>query len=210
MEFDQTTSRQLFMLKHFMKKYSKLAMILLACFILVFFGGYYLQKNKAIASAKASQIFQEMVFADLQQDPKTAVAKGEQLVKDYVSSPYAQLSGLLLAKIAINENNFTVAEERLRFVIAQKKSHKLAGCIATVRLAELLQQQDRLDEALALVAKDPEQAYLPLYAKMRGDLYVAKGDIEQAKKAYMLAAQSLPAGTQDPLLQMKLLDLGGE
>ena len=192
------------------KKYIKLIIVAVVLLVTVLVVTNAWRKNSLARSAQASQIYQEMLFAEYQQDRNTVTAKGEQLTASYSKTPYAQLGALLLAKNAVTENNLDVAVERLRWAIAQKGSKQIVVPIATVHLASVLQQQGKLDEALELVIVEPNKPYLSLYAQARGDIYVAKGDLRQAKTAYIQAMQNLAPGVQAPLLQLKLMDLGGD
>lgn len=210
MDVFESENQQLAVLKQLWQKYNRIILLTLMVFLIVLFGGRYWKNNKAIRSQQAAQIYQEMLIAEYQNDLNTATAKGGQLVADFTSTPYSQLAALMLAKIAVSENNLDLAVEKLQWVIKHKGSKKVTANIATVRLARVLEQQGKLDEALALVAEDPEAAYIPLYAQARGDILVAKGEPTLAKAAYLKALESLPPGTQAPALQAKLLDLGGE
>lgn len=192
------------------KKYIKLIIVAVVLLVTVLVVTNAWRKNSLARSAQASQIYQEMLFAEYQQDRNTVTAKGEQLIASYSKTPYAQLGALLLAKNAVTENNLDLAVEKLRWAIAQKGSKQIVVPIATVHLASVLQQQGKLDEALELVIVEPNKPYLSLYAQARGDIYVAKGDLRQAKTAYIQAMQNLAPGVQAPLLQLKLMDLGGD
>jgi predicted negative regulator of RcsB-dependent stress response len=49
------------------------------------------------------------------------------------------------------------------------------------------------------------------YAELKGDIYLAQGQREQARTAYREALKQLPAGSPyAPVLNMKLDDLGSE
>lgn len=205
---EQAENPELMLVMQFLRKYGRLMIILFVLFFVILLSGKFWVSSKQTNANNASQIFQEMMFADMQQDPQTAVAKGGQLMQDYTKTPYAQFAALLLAKMAVGEGNLDQAAEKLHWVIDQKSSQNIARHLAVVRLVAILLQQNKIDDAFALVNKDPDKAYTSLYAQARGDVYVAKGDLEEAKKAYMLAMQSLPKGVQSPILQMKLLDLG--
>lgn len=207
---EQTENQELMVIMQFWRKYSRLIIIGLVFCAVFIVGGNYWRNAKANDASAAAQLFQEMVNAELQHDVKATNEKGEKLIADFANTPYAQFAKLLMAKISVSEENLDSAADSLRWVIKQNGANSIASHLATVRLVGVLIAQNKLDEALALVAKDPEKAYLSLYAQARGDVYVAKGDIEQAKKAYMLALQSVPMGMQAPILQMKLLDLGGD
>lgn len=210
MEGFESENQQIAALKQFWQKYNRAILLTAMVFLIVLFGGRYWQKNKMVRSQQAAQIYQEMLIAEYQSDLTTATAKGGQLVADFTSTPYSQLAALMLAKIAVSENNLDLAVEKLQWAIKHKGSKKVVANIATVRLARVLEQQGKLDEALALVAKDPDAACIPLYAQARGDILVAKGESALAKAAYLQALQSLPPGAQAPSIQAKLLDLGGE
>jgi predicted negative regulator of RcsB-dependent stress response len=210
MQVQHAENHELMVLKQFMQKYGKILLITFAVLLIAFFGATYIQSSSGTRAANASQIFQEMMLAEMQHDSATATAKGEQLIADYSKTPYSQLSALLLAKMAVSEGNLDQAATKLLWVIDRSGSQKVAKNIATVRLATVYQAQGKIDEALALVEKEPDAAYTALYAQLRGDLYLAKGDIEKAKTSYELALSSLPPGTQAPITQMQLLDLGGK
>lgn len=208
MEFDATQNQEIATIVGFFKKYKGIMIGLLLFFLVTLVGTNFYYNRRYNSAARASNIFQEMVYAELSQDAQSAVAKGSQLMSEHKNSPYAQFAGLLMAKIAVAEGDLNKAAEKLRWVATLKKDKDIAGHLATVRLAAVLQQQGKLEEALALVSQDPDKAYLALYAQARGDIYVAMGNVEAAKNAYKLAHQSLPQGMQSPLLQMKMLDLG--
>lgn len=197
-------------LKECTKKHIKLIIVIAVVLIAVVVGVNTWRKNTVIRLAQASQIYHEMLFAEYEKNNDAVLAKGEQLMTSYSKTPYAQLGALLLAKNAVDENNLDLAAEKLRWAISQNSSNKIIVPIATVHLASVLQQQGKLDEALELVDKKTDNTYLSLYAQTRGDIYVAKGDLKQAKTAYIQAMESLAPGVQAPLLQLKLMDLGGD
>lgn len=200
MEIYQTESQQVEALKQFLFKYKKLIGLVIILGLIVIFGFQVLRNHNQKQETKAADLFQAMLVED---------GNGELLLKGYSKTPYPQMAALLLAKKAVLEGDLPKAEEQLRWVIAQKKHNKLATHIATERLARVLLQLGKPDEALQLLTKTkPDTAYEALYEEVIGDIYVAKNDNLQAKTAYMKAMVSLPEGAQNPLLQMKLMDLG--
>lgn len=210
MQIDQTENQELILIKQFVQKYGKYILAVLLAALLIIAGTKFWQNRVQSRSAAAAQIFQDMMMAELQQNTNDATAKGEQLISDYSSTTYAPLSALLLAKIAVNAGDLDKAAERLQWVIKHRGAQKLTQNLATVRLSAVLQAQGKLDEALKLVEAEPDPAYTALYAQARGNIYAAKGDAEKAKAAYEQALRSLPPGTQAPILQMQLMDLGGD
>ncbi len=207
-EAENNERDELAIFKQFFKKYGRLLIILTVFFLVLMVAVNFWYGRRSSTSTKASQIFQEMVYAEIQQDNDAATAKGKQLMSEYKNTPYAQFAGLLLAKMSVVQGDLDAAATNLQWVVDHKRSGDIAGHLATVRLASVLQQQGKLDQALELVSKDSDSAYTSLYAQARGDILVAKGELDKARDAYQLAVQSLPAGAKSPILQMKLLDLG--
>lgn len=203
-----TDRTELASVKQFWNKYGRLTLISALAFVVIFGAIHFWRKGRIATSAKASHIFQEMMFAELQQSSEDATAKGTQLITEYKNTPYADFASLFLAKMAVANGDLDTAAEKLRWVVDKSGVHTIAKHLATVRLSSVLQQQGKLDEALSLVAADPDPAYITLYAQARGDIYTQKGELDKARDAYKLAVQSLPPGAKAPLLQMKSLDIG--
>ncbi len=210
MEVYEAGNPQLLIIGQFFKKSYK---ILLAAVLIIFLtmaGVNFWQKRVFQKDVLASRAYQDVLVAEYTADFATAKTKGEELIKDYPRTPYAQLAALLLAKIYLADNQADLAAEKLRWILAQSSAKKLTYHIATVRLAAVLQDQGKYADALAVVAQDPEKEYLSIYAEARGDIYVAQGDIEQARRSYKQAINSLPSDAKPQMLQLKLMDVGGD
>jgi predicted negative regulator of RcsB-dependent stress response len=80
--------------------------------------------------------------------------------------------------------------------------------IARLRLAALLLDERAYDEALALLGAKPLESYAALYAAMRGDVLVAKGQPAEARTAYQLALEKASGPFRDSV-QLRLDALGG-
>lgn len=115
---------------------------------------------------------------------------------------------VFIAKHLVNASELDQAADKLRWVIQNASAKDVTLHLAKLRLATILQEQNKLDEALDLLSGKVDGAFASLYDEARGDVYLAKHDLVQAKEAYLKAMTSLPPGTQAPLLQMKLVDLG--
>lgn len=209
MEVYQTENLQVEAIKQFFKKYSRLFVFGLILFVVVVAAGRYWQHHERVQEAKASDLFQEMLIAEVKKDKQVIDIKAQELIKNYASTPYGQFAALRLAKEAVDVADFKTAEAHLRWVIAQSNSKKLSFYIANERLARIMLQTGDFDAGLKLLnSNKPEKGYVTLYEEAKGDLYMAKGDKDAAKTAYLKAMQDLPAGAQAPILQLKLLDFG--
>ncbi len=207
MEIYQTENQQVAAIREFFQKNTKL-ILLVTLLVVLFFVGINYWKNRGFArAAVASDVYQEMLVADIAQDENTVLAKGQFLSENYASSPYAQFGNLLLAKNAVKNNDLAKAEEYLRWIVKQDSAQKVVGPVARARLARILLAKGEYENALKLV-KDPKEAYTVLFGEVEGDIHIAQGNIEAAKKAYLTALYHVPPGAQAPLLQLKLIDLG--
>ncbi len=209
MEIYATENQQVEAIRDFIANNKKILMFSLVLVVCVIVGGKFWRQNVQRQSNRASDLYQEMLIADHKRDIQALGAKGQVLMQGFSRTPYPQLAALLLAKNAVLENKFDKAEELLRWVLAEKKSKSFTAEIATERLARILQQRGDLDAALLLLTKSkPSSAYITIYEEAIGDIYLAKGQPDQAQTAYKKALQHVPIGVQAPILQIKLMELG--
>ncbi|MBT8123989.1 MAG: tetratricopeptide repeat protein [Gammaproteobacteria bacterium] len=157
-------------------------------------------------ATEASDIFAVVQEAANKNDT-TALQKQTNILRDnYASTPYAPLAILHQAKNQIEQGENAAAEESLRWVLKNSKQDTVQN-VARLRLARLLIADNKVDEAQAMVNSGMTDAYASLTNEIRGDIFVAKGEIEQAKEAYDQAMQAA-SGAGVEYLQLKRNDLG--
>jgi predicted negative regulator of RcsB-dependent stress response len=109
-------------------------------------------------------------------------------------SVFTQQGGLLLAKAQNEKGQVDNALASLRWVAEHGSAENAA--VAHLRAAGLLADQKKFDEAL----KEVDLVTLPALAALandrRGDILLAKGDREGAKKAWRAAWDAMPATLQ--------------
>lgn len=159
---------------------------------------------------QASAIYQQALElvdqqGDAEQAKKTQLFN--QLKTEYSSTPYAKFAALFLAKDAVEAADFTMAETELRYV-QQNPVDEPMKMLATVRLAMVLNEVKKHDEALALVTGVESGAFAAQYLEVKGDILFAQGNNDAARDAYQLAKAAVQlAGTSNPVLDMKLDNL---
>lgn len=132
------------------------------------------------------------------------VALAEQLKKDYDSTVYSEFGGLFLARFAADAGDFDAAAKELKAVIANADEGPIK-LTAQVRLANILVQLDKNDEALALIPVAPDKAYAAQFTEVKGDALFRKGDISGAREAYIQAKDAAQtAGINTQLIQRKI------
>jgi predicted negative regulator of RcsB-dependent stress response len=152
----------------------------------------------------ASNIFTTLMVAMEAGDDQLVTERAGVLVSDYHGTPYATLAALALAKIKIESGELAVARSQLEWVIKNSDS-ELMRDTARLRLARVLIAMEDLDGALAELDKaTPGTAFDPLYDEVRGDVDLARGDLQAANKAYLTAlAATADNAPGRHLLQLK-------
>ncbi|WP_410498013.1 YfgM family protein [Chitinibacter sp. S2-10] len=161
------------------------------------------QKSQA---AKAADLYVQLQSQAMDQSKFDVTLAA--LKNDYKSTPYTARAALAAAKLAYMKGNPAKAKEELNWVIANAKEVNLRDS-AKLRLAAVLMDEQKLDEALNLVKTPEEESYSPLFAEMRGDVLLAKNDKAGAADSYRQAIAKLPKDAPNlKLLEVKLDVLG--
>ena len=173
----------------------------------------------------ASHVFEDLGKAAGQNKYDDAKAMADRLVKDFSDTPYAAAAALKLAALGVLDNKLDDAAARLQWVVDFEQNPGFMARVgallrlrnkaydpgllplAHLRLAQVLWQQNKADEALKQLDGDAG-SYAPLYTELRGDIKLSQGDRAAARGAYQQALQSLGADAvgRDGL-QRKLDDL---
>ena len=116
----------------------------------------------------------------------------------------------MLAKRDVDAGRFDEASKQLRQVADTSNDEELAS-IARLRLARLLIQTGKHDEALQLLDVEKAGAFAAPMREIRGDALVAKGDAQGARAEYAAALATESKGQVDRAsVELKLRDVGGE
>jgi predicted negative regulator of RcsB-dependent stress response len=144
------------------------------------------------------------LYRDKRDDALKAIAL---LDSQYARTPYGDQGRLALARWEVERGKLSDAVEPLTKVMDDSRDDVLR-MIARLRLARVLAEQGKLDEALKLVGEGGSSAFDPRYQEVRGDILLAKGDRAGALAAYRAAAASnVPGIVNDDLLKLKIADL---
>ncbi|PWQ95310.1 YfgM family protein [Leucothrix arctica] len=126
------------------------------------------------------------------------------VTSEYSSTPYAALAALAsAAETSQTDPAATIASLK----VALDAKDKNVADIATLRLARVYIAEGKLSEAESLLDTGLAVAYTSLVEEIKGDLFVAKKDLDKARTAYDKAISSAD-GTSVQYLQMKRDNLG--
>ena len=180
---------------------------IIVCFVIAFggvFGWNYWQSHQIQKIHSASAEYEQVLF-NYAKDPKAQVEQFSQFIKNHEKTSYAVLALLDKAKIAVENNDFTLAEDALKQAMAQSTDDILSS-ITALRLASVQFQLGQFDPALDSLKLVKEQAWSGAKNILAGDIQLAKGDKEAAKASYQQAQQHA-SPVEQQLIQVRLNNL---
>ncbi len=203
----ETPEQELEALKSWWKENGRTLVLGVAIGLGGVFGWTWWQDHLRSQAEEASLIYQRVVVNVTAERHDDVRSQAAEIIRDYPKTGYAVLASLLAAKSAFSENDVDGARRHLEWVIENADSAGFRD-LARLRLARVLIDQDKLDEALAAVDSVEQQAFSASANEVRGDIRVARGDTEGAREAYMQAlASGAISGPTRSRVQMKLDDL---
>lgn len=174
----------------------------------VLFGWRAWSAHEMQQAGAASALYGDLLAAVDGGDSATAVTIADTLTADYGRTPYADQARLALARLHMDAGEPDAAAAALDAVLSSTGDPELAH-IARLRLARVRLEQEQLEAAARLLEGVDEGGFAALYAALRGDIFVARGDTEAARGAYRRALEIGEAGVIDRnVVQMKLDSLG--
>lgn len=173
--------------------------------------GWTTYQQRLESNAEALSITYQQIMDAASQDQHDAVrALATSIIESSPKSGYAALGALLAAKSAYVQKDLDGAKNNLFWVIqnADKKSLK---DVARIRLARVLIEENRLNEAKANLDGVENQSFSPTVNEIRGDIRLIEGDVAGALEAYrrVLGADNVSSATRERV-QMKADDLGAD
>jgi len=168
------------------------------------------QKYRDAQADHAATVYADFQKALASNDDTQAGKLLDSLAGEHANSAYTQEGRLLLAKRHADAGRFDEAISQLRQVVDKARDAEL-GHIAQLRLARLLIQTGKNDEALAQLDVEKAGAFAAQVREIRGDALLAKGDAQGARAEYAAALAGDTKGEIDrATVEMKLRDVGGE
>ena len=134
----------------------------------------------------------QMMAASNRNETEMVRQRASELISNYTGSAYAPLASLLLAKLAVKDNELAAAQAQLQWALDHAASAEVKHT-ARMRLLRVmidLQQYESAAQVLSAVT-DPG-AYRYLYTEIEGDLAMAQDKPEQTVRSYKQALDQMP------------------
>jgi len=208
----RTDEEQVEAIKQWWKNNGSSLLIGIGAALAIVFGWQAWQNHEAQQRSEAASQFVTLMNAFGSQDETSAdtvafVAKT--LRDDHADSAYAVYANLMLARVQLMQNSDAEgAVESLQWALEKAADTQPLALVVRSRLAQAQMAVEDYDAALATIdgAKDSD-AFGAIFAELRGDILLAKGDQNGARDAY-LAAREQGEENRSGVLQLKLADLG--
>jgi len=205
---DLEEQEQLDQLKAFWKQYGN-ALTWLVTLALAGFAAWngwnWWQRDQAV---KAAAMFDELERAAIAGEVSKAGGIFNDMKERFPRTAYAQQGGLVAAKVQFEKGQPDAAVATLGWV-AGNATEAEYQTVARLRLAGVLADQEKYDEALKQLDGASGKEFEALVADRRGDVLLAQGKTEEAKAAYKKAWDTMdPKVEYRRLIDAKLTSLG--
>ncbi len=205
MEIYDTEEEQLEAFKRWWKENGQSTIIGLILGIAIILGWNFWQDHKKSQAEQASALYSQLIQA-IGEDKKDSAEKlAERIQENYPKTEYAAYSGLLLAKLKVQQGDIAKARTILKGIAAE--SNKELSNVAKIREVRLMLASGEYEQGLKLINDvDPatSSSFSGNYDELVGDLYVALDRLDLARSSYQKALEN---GYRSPLLQLKIDDL---
>lgn len=205
---DLEEQEQLDAVKHFWKRNGNLVTWLLIAVLGAYAawnGWGWWQRDQA---TKAGAMFDELDKAAQAADVERTARVFGDLKARYPATAFAQQGGLLAAKVQAESGQSDAAQATLAWV-GEHAAEAEYQTIARLRLAGLLLDGKKHDEAFKQLDAATAAGFEALVADRRGDVLLAQGKADEAKASFGKAWQAMDAKVEyRRLIEAKLMALG--
>lgn len=205
---DLQEQEQVDALKAWWKENSKWVIGAVVVGLLGFSGIKYWKSYQANQAAEASKLYVEVLKQASSNDAKRISDASDALVSRYGSSAYASRAQLLAAQANLQARDIARAKVQLQWVIEHSSETGLQDS-ARLKLASVLLDEKKYDEALKQLEATHPESFTGLYSDLKGDVLSAQGKVAEARAAYQLAYDKTDAKSMyRNLIQLKMDGLG--
>lgn len=194
-------------LKSWWKNYGSALLIGVVLGTSALFGYRYWNQHQFDQAAKASALYDQVVYEMKQKNTKQATAVGSQIMEQYEATPYAGMAALLLAKISYDNGDVASARRQLDWAMNNAEVDATRHA-ARLRLARILIDAGEVEAASVLAGARERDGFEGEYSELQGDLYALQGKIEEARDAYSSALGNIGSSEYAAVIRMKIADLG--
>lgn len=166
------------------------------------FDGWRLERAEAASDTYAQ-------YTDARAAGEDATELAARIAEEFPDSAYRVFTLLHQARDAVEGEEWERAADLLRESV-DIASESVLQDVARVRLARVLHQLERPDEALAVLREVDGRGFAATVAELTGDIELRRGALDTAREAYQAALDETGAGQGGVLLRLKLASVPRE
>ncbi|MBA2658142.1 MAG: tetratricopeptide repeat protein [Nitrosospira sp.] len=190
-------------LKSWWETYGTLLIVVIATFIASIGGvkawNYYQQQQ----IEQAAELYSSLLQLEASEDSKKISDAAHLLMEGFPSSGYASRAALISARASFDSGDVQNARSKLQWTLDNTKEDELKDLVR-LRLAGMLLDERKYDDALRLLDAKHGESFDGLYADLKGDVLNTAGKIAEARVAYQMALDKMgKKGTYYNIVQMK-------
>lgn len=203
MTYDLEEQEQLEAIKAWWAKYGNLVLTLITVTLLVIASWQWWNWYQRNQAAQAASVFEALQTAAESRQTSQLLDASQRLQDKFASTAYAPRGALVAATALQQAGDAAAARTRLQWVIDGKDA--ALAPVARLRLAALLIDEGKPAEALPVLQGTAPAGFEALFADRRGDVYFARGELQEAARAWQEALQHM--GPADPLASVVQLKI---
>lgn len=202
-----TEEEQLEVIKKWWQRNGTWVTVLASCILLAFSLYKYWNWHSEKISTQASNTYEHMMISFSEKDQNSIKAYANQLITEYSRTIYADAARLTLAKEYVSQDEMPKAQKLLEAVVSNSKINAFRQ-VARLRLARILSAQKAYSQALDELKEVNDATYLPVINELKGDIYAANGQYQEAMVSYKEAINEVRTrGMGNLFLEMKTNEL---
>jgi len=202
-----TEEEQVQQLKSWLKTYGPTVIISIFLAFSLSYAWDYWKEHKIKVATNASEVYDQMLAMRTQNNIRDTEAEAKTLISKFPKTPYANMAALMLARDAAIEKNYEEAKKQLNWVLANSSTVAIQD-IAATRIARILIQEKKPEEAIAILDRVKDPSFKALANETKGDAYLMLKDKTKALESYRKSNDELQnIGISRPLLEMKIQNL---
>jgi predicted negative regulator of RcsB-dependent stress response len=208
MAYDLEEQEQIENIKSWWNQYGTMVTLAVIGFLVAIAAVQGWRYYRAQQAGQASALYMQLEQAERTNESKKVRDIAAQLIDRHGSTQYAGMAALAAAKASFTTGELEQAKKNLQWTVEHARDEEMRD-VARLRLAGILLDEKKYDEALKLLSAEPRPAYAALFADRRGDVLAAQGNAAEAKAAYQLALDKSDARSQyRAVIEMKLDAVG--
>lgn len=202
MAYDTQDQQEMDNFKRFWNSWGKWLFVLLVLAGIGYVGWTVYQGKVIQHQENAAQVLYELDKKIAVRDLTAAKATQEVLQKDFADTVAASQGALIIAGSVFEHKNYAEAQSYLEWVQKNSKNPIMLA-LATKSLANVYLQQQKYDQALAVLKFKLDPVYDGFILETKGDVLVAQNKPKEAREAYEMALAKTPAGPEHDLIELK-------